>query len=70
MGVVAIAHTDILKPVLVIYVGTREWARCTNRDGVFLIPTDDGYIWLRLFWRKVKPSAMVGGWLCRIRSRQ
>ena len=48
MGMVAIAHTNILKPVLVIYVGASQWAGRTDRDGLFFISAHDGGVWMRI----------------------
>ena len=64
MGMVVIANTNILKPVLVIYVGTGQWAGRTNRDGLFLISAHDGSVWLRTIWRKIKPFTMASGGFC------
>ena len=50
VGVAAFAYADILEPVLVVYVGARQWSRRANGDGLFFIPTDDGGVWLCFFW--------------------
>ena len=42
VGMAATTNADIFEPVLAIYVGTYQWSRRTNRNGLFPVPIDDG----------------------------